>query len=146
MNNAEIGKRIKEYRRAKKLTQKQLATAIGKTESSIRKYEKGLVEIPISTIEDIAIALEVPVKKIYRVDENENINFTTDFSIIDSLIESCNFIARVEYTFNENNNPISMSIDDTSGNRTEFSIDELINIQCMLKSFFKTVVEDKMLS
>ena len=53
-----IGKKIKERRRECKITQAELAERIGKTESSIRKYEKGLVAIPTDVIERIAETLE----------------------------------------------------------------------------------------
>ena len=54
MKLSEIGQSIKQHRKRAKLTQEELAERIGKTESSIRKYEKGLVQIPIETIERIA--------------------------------------------------------------------------------------------
>ena len=59
MNSIEIGKNIKMQRKNKKLTQQELAERIGRTESSIRKYEKGLVQIPIDLLEQIASILEV---------------------------------------------------------------------------------------
>lgn len=55
----EIGKKIKQYRKEGKMTQQELAAKIGKTESSIRKYEKGLVSIPLDVIEEIASALDI---------------------------------------------------------------------------------------
>lgn len=58
MNNVLIGLNIKQARKAKGLTQKQLAEKIGRVESSIRKYEKGEVEIPSSILEQIAEVLE----------------------------------------------------------------------------------------
>ena len=53
-----IGKKIKEKRKDCKITQAELADRIGKTESSIRKYEKGLVAIPTDVVEKIAETLE----------------------------------------------------------------------------------------
>ena len=44
-----------------KLTQKQLGQLIGKTESSIQKYESGKTEIPRSVLEKIASVLGVHV-------------------------------------------------------------------------------------
>lgn len=55
------GSLIKKFRKRKKYTQKQLANLIGKTESSIRKYEKGLIEIPNSVLNQIAEALNVTI-------------------------------------------------------------------------------------
>lgn len=54
----EIGKKIKQLRKGK-MTQPELAAKIGKTESSIRKYEKGLITIPLNVLEKIASALGV---------------------------------------------------------------------------------------
>ncbi len=58
LTNYEIGQKIKEYRKGK-MTQRELAEKIGKTESSIRKYEKGLVTIPLDVIQKIADALGI---------------------------------------------------------------------------------------
>ncbi len=60
MNDAEIGKKIKQYRKGK-MTQQELANLIGRTESSIRKYEKGLVTIPLDVLGKIASILDVTV-------------------------------------------------------------------------------------
>lgn len=61
MNYKIVGKNIKTFRQEKKLTQGELAKLIGKSESSIRKYEKGLVEIPNTVIEAIADKLDVEI-------------------------------------------------------------------------------------
>lgn len=45
---------IKKLRKEHKMTQQELANKIGKTESSIRKYESGIVQIPINVLEKIA--------------------------------------------------------------------------------------------
>lgn len=54
-----IGQKIKQQRKKEKMTQLELANLIGKTESSIRKYEKGLVNIPTEVLELIAEKLDV---------------------------------------------------------------------------------------
>ena len=56
-----VGQMIKQQRKSKKITQLELANLIGKTESSIRKYEKGLVNIPVGTLKLIAKNLEISV-------------------------------------------------------------------------------------
>lgn len=68
MRFGDVGARIKEKRKEKKLTQAQLANAIGKTESSIRKYEKNLVEIPSEVMNRIAIALDTSVSYLDGID------------------------------------------------------------------------------
>ena len=59
IDNTLIGKKIRQIRKGKKITQKQLANSLGVHESSITKYEKGTTDIPLSKIEKIAEALEV---------------------------------------------------------------------------------------
>ena len=74
MDNKRIGMNISIYRKAKKLTQKQLAAAINRTESSIQKYEKGEVEAPLSVIEKIAAVLDIPVRYLLDFEEQNFIN------------------------------------------------------------------------
>lgn len=59
MDYKKIGQNIKKYRIEKGFTQNTLAKKIGKSESSIRKYEKGLVEIPNTVLENIARVLTI---------------------------------------------------------------------------------------
>lgn len=63
-----IGQRIKEARKNKKMTQTELASIIGRTESSIRKYEKGLTDIPSAVIQEIASALDVSSADLLKVE------------------------------------------------------------------------------
>ena len=51
--------RIKSTRESLKLTKRELAKRIGVHESSINKYEKGLVDIPLSKITELARVLNV---------------------------------------------------------------------------------------
>ncbi len=59
MDKALVGRNIKQARKKRHLKQKELAEMIGYTESSISKYEQGLIEIPNTVIEMIATALHV---------------------------------------------------------------------------------------
>lgn len=68
MNDNKIGMNIKKYRKGK-FTQQELADQIGKTESSIRKYEKGLVTIPLDVLNRIANALEVKVADLMGISD-----------------------------------------------------------------------------
>lgn len=56
-----IGYYIQKQRKSMRLTQKQLGQLIGKTESSIQKYESGKTEIPRSVLEKIASVLGVHI-------------------------------------------------------------------------------------
>ena len=68
MNTESIGQRISVLRKTTGLTQKELGKLIGKTESSIQKYEKGSTEIPLSVLLHIADALNC---EIYEFLESE---------------------------------------------------------------------------
>lgn len=57
-NNNIVGNKIKYFRNKKGITQKKLADLIGKTESSIQKYECGSTEVPFSVLEKIAESLD----------------------------------------------------------------------------------------
>lgn len=83
LDDNKIGMNIKKYRKGK-FTQQELADKIGKTESSIRKYEKGLVTIPLDVLNKIATALEVKVADLmgisdYLENEEQAIHETTSF-------------------------------------------------------------------
>ena len=57
-----IGENIKMYRKAKGLTQPKLGELIGKSESTIRKYEAGAVEPSFNILSVISEALGVEVE------------------------------------------------------------------------------------
>jgi len=58
-NPAEIGQRIKEARKAAKLSQTELAGQLEKTLRTVQKYESGEIEPSIATINSIAKILNV---------------------------------------------------------------------------------------
>ena len=55
------GTKIKEIRKQKGLTQKQLGDLCGIADSNIRKYENGKQNPKIETLQKIADALETPI-------------------------------------------------------------------------------------
>lgn len=56
-----LSNNIKKYRNSLSLTQKGLGKKILKSEISIRKYESGNINIPLSTLFDIAAALKTDI-------------------------------------------------------------------------------------
>ena len=64
----ELGFKIKELRKSKKITQKQLATMVGKSERMIQKYESGEVAPTISTFSQISNALGSTMKELMEED------------------------------------------------------------------------------
>ena len=59
MDRFEFGRRVKNARKQKNMTQVQFAKAIGKKEVTVRKYENGSIEAPWNVIEEIAKVLEI---------------------------------------------------------------------------------------
>lgn len=59
-----IGKKIKKYRKLKKLTQKQLANQIEISEMSIRRYERGERQPTIDVLNLIANALDIDTSEL----------------------------------------------------------------------------------
>ncbi|MCQ1836276.1 helix-turn-helix domain-containing protein [Neorhizobium galegae] len=55
----EVGKRIRLYRRERKLTQPQLAHHVGITSQQLQKYENGINRIAVGKLVEIATALKV---------------------------------------------------------------------------------------
>lgn len=63
--------RIKSTRESLKLTKRELAKRIGVHESSINKYEKGLVDIPLSKITELARVLNVTESYLMGWEDND---------------------------------------------------------------------------
>jgi transcriptional regulator with XRE-family HTH domain len=60
-----IGKRIKEVRKQKALTQETLGLITGIDSADISKYESGKINLTLRTISKFAIGLEVHPKELY---------------------------------------------------------------------------------
>lgn len=62
----EIGKAIQKRRRAQKITQKEFAQRLGKSERTIQKYESGEILMKIDVVKQIANELNVPWQELYH--------------------------------------------------------------------------------
>jgi transcriptional regulator with XRE-family HTH domain len=60
----EIGKKVKEIREAKGLSQLELARRIKTTQSAIARLEAGTFDPRLSTLQKIAKALKVDIKEL----------------------------------------------------------------------------------
>ena len=134
MDNKTTGSKIKQARKRKGLTQKELAESINRTESSIRKYEKGLVEIPNSILEQIAVVLDVNVSDLMSW---EDIPEIANYVYASDLIHLSENLSEKRYNFTDNEieelrNKISSYID--TGNKIE-------NIDKRQSYFFNASVE-----
>ncbi len=74
MNYKDVGQNIFIYRKHNNLTQRALGKLIGKSEATIRKYEKGEVEIPNSVLELLSNALDVNISQLLSWDVETSIN------------------------------------------------------------------------
>lgn len=84
---------IKKARKQKKLKQKELAEQIGYTESSISKYEQGLIQIPNTIINEIARVLDVSPLQLLGADEwDKQFNQDEKLSMETRLLEHINEI------------------------------------------------------
>lgn len=71
----EIGKRIRNFRKMRKMTIEELAQIICKSKATVSKYEKGEIVLDIVTLYDIANALQLHVEQLlYCKPERTNIS------------------------------------------------------------------------
>lgn len=67
----EVGKKIREIRKEKKLTQKELGKACGIDEANIRKYENGKQKPKVENLKKIADALDVPIQILLGLSQDQ---------------------------------------------------------------------------
>ena len=73
MNNLKLfGKRIKELRKQKKLTQEQLGELVGIDYKQIGNIETGTYFTTMPTLEKIAKALDVEIEELFNFNHNKN--------------------------------------------------------------------------
>ena len=72
VNNIKIGEKIRKWRKLKNITQSELGAKINKTLSSVQKYEKGNVTIPIDVLNNIAVALNIGIDKLICEENTQN--------------------------------------------------------------------------
>lgn len=91
MRYENIGKNLKIYRKKIGLTQKELGEKVFKSEISIRKYESGTINIPPSTLSNIATVLGVSLNTLLGVDADkyfsENFNNASENMIAEKTLE-----------------------------------------------------------
>lgn len=104
MNYDKIGKFIQEKRKAKKLTQKELALKVGVTDKAISKWERGQGCPDVSILEVLSRELDCSILELLkgREIENEVISITeADDYIKESMIFSkANFKSKIKFFLN----------------------------------------------
>lgn len=108
-NNETVGKRIKKWRKLKKMTQEQLARKIEMNVKSIQRYETDTNPIPIDVLNNIAIALNIGIDKLIYEENTQNTSDIklTDIEYIYYEIREINslMLALEEGIFGDNWNP-----------------------------------------
>lgn len=128
--NVKIGYYIKKHRKLNHLTQEQLGQAIGKTTSSIQKYESGKTEVPRSVLEKIASVLGLHVLDL--LDDYSAMDwYTTRDEAIISLLNSIG--CKVEFSSENNNGETAIHY---KGNKYTLSED------CVLYDLFDDIEYD----
>lgn len=89
MSNTSIGENIKELRKKAGLTQRELAQLIGKSFSSVQKYEMDIAEPPLSVINEIARALNVDKYEIIGWNSVE-LNCVSNTCNLNAIGSTCN--------------------------------------------------------
>ena len=130
MEYKNLASNIKNMRKTQGLTQKELGQKICKSEISVRKYESGNVNIPLSTLFDICDALNIGLKEMLGndfnqyVNNNVNNNFNEAYTILDNRLN------KEILKFNKGSNLLSRQksmIDYTTNIIDENGIKELID-------------------
>lgn len=70
-NFNEIGKNLKEIRKSKKITQIELGDLLGKSLSTIQKYESGEIEVPLNVINSICKIFNTEINSIVSLGLND---------------------------------------------------------------------------
>ncbi len=91
MDTAKIGNFIKELRKKKGFTQKELAEKLHITDRAVSKWERGLSAPDISLLEPLAEILEVSISEIIAGQRKENTTntYNTDAAIKELILYSC---------------------------------------------------------
>lgn len=65
----EVGRRIRDARRRRGLSQSEVSQAAGITQASLSNYETGKRELPLSTVLNLASALDVPLGDLVEISD-----------------------------------------------------------------------------
>ena len=87
----EIALKIKNNRKRLNLTQKEFGEKIGKTESSIRKYEKGLTQIPNDVLQKMADIFNIGIFELMGIEKKElSLNSEDIYKEIEKIVNTTN--------------------------------------------------------
>lgn len=121
-----VGRNIKQARKNLKMTQPQLAELIGKHESSIRKYEKGLTDVPNEVIQKIAEALNTTPGELLAVNE-----WDAEFNPDGKLAKEARILEQISSFFGEDAVKLLESFDKLNEKgkaRALFDLQDLVDV------------------
>lgn len=101
----EIGKRIKELRKSKGITQKELAKKLNKSERLIQKYESGDTNPPLPMIHEIANILDIEVstllKELVEIEDKKDFDKSREDKFYEVLKQSESSLLDIIKSINE---------------------------------------------
>ena len=149
-NNNIVGNKIRFFRNKKGITQKALADLIGKTESSIQKYECGSTEVPFSVLEKIAKALDITI--LFLLDDEYLESASTYFEEKGEVKTSAlfhdmaslnkNLAANIETSYTQILNNFFSMLNDNGKKKALERIEELLEIPRYTNPDYYDDVED----
>lgn len=77
--NLEIGRKIKSYRKIKKMTLEELSNKIYKSTSTISKYENGQIKIDVESLYLIAQAFDININNLLYIEDEYILDSGEDF-------------------------------------------------------------------
>ncbi len=139
----EIGERITEQRKLKKMNQTEFAVALNKSLRTVQKYESGEIDISISTLQSISEVLEVPISYfmgydsthmqlnslsdvlafLFKLDRKKEIDFRIEVEkATDIHNRKCSIIINGNDEKHECNNPLVQTLKEFQKNRDSAEI------------------------
>lgn len=97
--NLNLGQKIKQLRLENNMTIDELALAINKTVSSVKKYEGGQTGLTIDLLQDIANALDVKLASIVLDDEDDIFKLFVDRNNLHRLDKKDLSSLEIEFKF-----------------------------------------------
>jgi len=87
MDQEGIGKKIKQFRNKRNLTQSELAERINVSYQQIQKYERGKTRISVQRLISITEALDIPINSFFRNDNSLIISDKGDPYVINNRFQ-----------------------------------------------------------
>lgn len=110
MNKNIVAANIKKYRKAKKITQTELGNLLGKSLSTVQKYESGEIEVALDILMSISKILDVDMYKILYSENSESYkDFKRDEELSGYFDESHR---KIENILNSNKNIYNFNLKD----------------------------------